>query len=81
MERDQALREREADAETAARLLQRPIELRERLEDVAQLLGRDADARVPDREDQLAPRRSGGQLDLAPRGVYLIALFSRLLAT
>ncbi len=63
MQLDQPLDQRQADAQPALRPHQRPLRLRENLEDARQHLGHDADAVVLDRHDHVAPLPLGGQPD------------------
>jgi hypothetical protein len=68
---DQPPHKRQPDPQPALCLLQRPIHLTEHVEDVGQLVGRDADAGVLDRHHHVAPLPLGGQPDLAPTVVVL----------
>src|SRR5688572_26735365 len=64
----QPLREREADAEAPLRLRVRAIQLHEHVEDLFELVRRNADAVVPYRNDDLIRLRAGGNRDCRSRG-------------
>jgi hypothetical protein len=61
---DQPLHQRQPDPQAALRLFQRPLHLREHLEQAGHLVGRDADAAVLHRHHHLAPLPLGGQPDV-----------------
>ena len=68
---DQALHQREADAETALRAVEAALALHEELEDARQELGLDAAAVVLDGNRRQALARGRGQADAARlRGVF-----------
>ena len=56
---DELLDERQADPEPALGAGHRAVPLGEEVEDAGQELGRDADARVPDPDDDLGSPRAG----------------------
>ena len=63
---DELLDERQADPEPALGAGQRAVPLGEEVEDAGQQLGRDADARVPDLDDDVRPLAAGRERDAAP---------------
>lgn len=81
MQLGQPLNERQADAESALRPHQRPIRLRENLEDARQHLRHDADSVVLDRHNQATVLPLGTQPDATAVLVYLAALLRRLANT
>ena len=67
---DQPPHQRQANAESALRPLQRPINLREHVEDAGQHVAGDADAVVSHADDGITPFPFGGEPDVtAPLGV------------
>ena len=63
----QALDQAQADAQPALGAVEAPLGLHEQVEDVRQLLGGDADARVPDPEHRAPPSRPAVSADVAAR--------------
>ena len=74
---DDALDQREADAETATRAFDRRIDLRERLEDLLGLSGGEADAAVDDRDLDRRPSLPATSSIGVSAGEYFAALLSR----
>ena len=66
---DQPPHQRQANAESALRLLQRPINLREHIEDAGQHVAGNADAVVSHADDGITPFPFGGEPDVTARAL------------
>ncbi len=74
----QAANQGQTQPQASLRVVERVIDLREKVEDSRQHLGRNADAVIADPENDVGPFARGRQADLSAGLVYLAALFSRL---
>ena len=76
---DHSLDERQANAQTAMRTLERAIDLREHVEDAIEHLSRNADPVIDDADHYAAGVPFDDEPYLAARlGIYLAALLSKL---